>query len=71
MVPRCARRTIMPPTGRVAEPLVSMYGKEMRSGGTQVFPLSWDEIYRVLLSVEEFPPDGKRWVLLALNHMRH
>jgi hypothetical protein len=51
----------------VTEPLVSMYGKEMRPGATSVYPLPWDEISSVSLSAIELPPDGKRYVNLTVD----
>jgi hypothetical protein len=41
----------------------------MRPGATHVFPLPWDEIYRVSLSAMELPPDGERWVHLTVDHI--
>jgi len=51
----------------VTEPVVSMYGKEMRPGATSVWVLPWDEISSVSLSATEFPPDGERWVALTVD----
>ncbi|BCB75226.1 hypothetical protein GCM10022251_34170 [Phytohabitans flavus] len=51
----------------VTEPLVSMYGKEMRPGATSVYALPWDEISGVSLSVTELAPDGERWVDLTVD----
>ena len=51
----------------VTEPLISMYGKEMRPGATTVCALTWDEIYRVSLAAIELPPDGERWVTLTVD----
>jgi hypothetical protein len=51
----------------VTEPVVSMYGKEMRPGTTSVYVLPWDEISNVSLSATEFPPDGTRWVVLTVD----
>ena len=51
----------------VIEPLVSVYGKEMRPGATSVYPLTWDEISRVSLSAIELPPSGERWVELTVD----
>ena len=51
----------------VTEPLISVYGKEMRPGVTAVYPLPWDEISGVWLSVIELPPDGDRWVTLTVD----
>ncbi|GIH13000.1 hypothetical protein [Rugosimonospora africana] len=51
----------------VIEPLVSMYGKEMRPGATSVYALTWDEISRVEVSAIELPPDGERWVELTVD----
>jgi hypothetical protein len=51
----------------VIEPLVSMYGKEMRPGATSIYALTWDEISRVSLSAIELPPDGERWVEMTVD----
>lgn len=51
----------------VIEPLVSVFGKEMRPGGTSVHALPWDEISDVSLSVMELAPDGERWVELTVD----
>jgi len=51
----------------VTEPLISMYGKEMRPGVTDVYPLPWDEISSISLSAVELPPDGDRRVTLAVD----
>jgi hypothetical protein len=51
----------------VTEPLISMYGKEMRPGVTDVYPLPWDEISGVSLSAIELPPDDDRWVTLTVD----
>jgi hypothetical protein len=53
----------------VTEPLVSMYGKEMRPGAISVCPLPWDEISYVWLSATDFEPDGQRLVLLTVDHI--
>ncbi|HTJ37851.1 MAG TPA: hypothetical protein VL738_31850 [Dactylosporangium sp.] len=51
----------------VIEPLISMYGKEMRPGATSVSALAWDEIATVALSAIELPPDGERRVELTVD----
>jgi len=51
----------------VTEPLVSMYGKEMRPGGTSVYGLPWDEISVVALAATELVPDGQRWTALIVD----
>jgi hypothetical protein len=51
----------------VTEPLVSVYGKEMRPGAISVYALTWDEICRVSLSAIDLPPGGERWVELTVD----
>jgi hypothetical protein len=51
----------------VTEPLVSMYGREMRPGATSVYALPWDEITSVSLSATEVAPDAERWVDLTVD----
>lgn len=51
----------------VTEPLLSMYGNEMRPGATSVYALPWDEVSGVSLSAIELPPDGERWVDLTVD----
>jgi hypothetical protein len=51
----------------VTEPLVSVYGKEMRPGATSVYALPWDEISGASLSATELVPDGERWVGLTVD----
>lgn len=49
----------------VVEPLLSMYGKDMRPGGTFVQTLPWDEVASVLVWASDLGPDG--WVYLMVN----
>ncbi|WP_328474809.1 hypothetical protein OHA21_16200 [Actinoplanes sp. NBC_00393] len=51
----------------VTEPLVSVFGKEMRPGTTSIFQLSWSEISSTSLSATEFAPDNLRWVSLTVD----
>jgi hypothetical protein len=51
----------------VTEPLVSMYGKEMRPGSTHVYALPWDEISEVALFATELEHNGERWVSLDVG----
>ena len=51
----------------VIEPLVSMYGKEMRPGVTSIYALAWGEISCVSISAIELPPGGERWVEMAVD----
>ena len=51
----------------VTEPLVSMYGKEMRPGVTSVHALPWEEISGVSLAAIDLAPDGERWVQLTVD----
>jgi hypothetical protein len=49
----------------VVEPLLSMYGKEMRPGGTSVHTLPWNEVASVWVYAHR-PPDGGRWIYLTI-----
>jgi len=49
------------------DPLVSVFGKEMRPGVTDVMTLPWDEIARVSLTTTELPRDDTRWVELQID----
>ncbi|BBH68856.1 hypothetical protein ACTI_55410 [Actinoplanes sp. OR16] len=51
----------------VVEPLVSVWGKEMRPGTTDVFDLPWQDVVSVSVTVTETPPDGDRWVALVVD----
>lgn len=51
----------------VTEPLLSIYGKEMRPSATFVYALPWDEVSGVSLSAIELPPNGERWVDLTVD----
>jgi hypothetical protein len=51
----------------VTEPLVSVFGKEMRPGFTTVFALPWEEISDVSLAATNLEPDGARWLTLTVN----
>ncbi|MBG0566551.1 hypothetical protein [Actinoplanes aureus] len=51
----------------VTEPLVSVFGTEMRPGSTNVFAVPWDEIADVSLSALSLEPDGARWPALTVN----
>jgi hypothetical protein len=50
-----------------SDPLVSVFGREMRPGVTDVVMLPWDEIVRVSLVTTEVPPDSSRWVELEID----
>lgn len=51
----------------VTEPLVSMFGKEMRPGSSTASALLWEEITDISLSAMNFEPDGVRWLTLTVN----
>lgn len=51
----------------VVEPLLSMYGKEMRPGGTFVDTLPWGEVGSVSVSAIDLGPDGGRWLYLTVD----
>jgi len=51
----------------VSEPVISVFGKEMRPGHTSVSELPWDEIFRVYIEVIELPTDGERWITLVVD----
>ncbi|GIF26382.1 hypothetical protein BJ973_005742 [Actinoplanes tereljensis] len=49
------------------EPLVSVFGMEMRPGAASIDMLRWDEISSVSLSATELAPDGLRWISLTVD----
>lgn len=51
----------------VTEPMVSMYGKEMRPGHTSIDVWPWDEISGVSLSATEVVAYGQRWIGLTVD----
>jgi hypothetical protein len=51
----------------VAEPLLSVFGKEMRPGSTTVSALLWEEISDVSLSATQLEPDGVRCLTLTVD----
>ena len=51
----------------VVEPLLSMYGKEMRPGGTFVDTLPWNEVASVSVSAIDLAPDGGRYIYLTVD----
>ncbi|GAA0247593.1 hypothetical protein [Cryptosporangium japonicum] len=51
----------------VTEPLVSVFGKEMRPASTRVSTVPWAEIDDISLSAIDLEPDGARWVTLMVN----
>ncbi|MFC4071571.1 hypothetical protein [Actinoplanes subglobosus] len=51
----------------INEPQVSVFGKVMRPGYTDVTDLPWDEISHVTYSVLELPPDDELWPTIVID----
>jgi hypothetical protein len=51
----------------VTEPLISMYGNEMRPGHTASYDLPWAEIARVSLSMLDVPEADLRWLSMDID----